>query len=69
MSPPSSGKNYTDLQYKKFIAEFIEIMIYESIPNFELMIMKYPIVDEAMLRVLGGLVGRFREVGNNKNKK
>jgi hypothetical protein len=23
MSPPSSGKNYTDLQYKKFIAEFI----------------------------------------------
>jgi hypothetical protein len=41
-------------------------MLYESIPNFELMIMKYPIVDEAMLRVLGGLVGRF---GNNKSNK
>lgn len=31
---PTSGRSYTDRQYKRFIAEFIEIMGQQSIPNF-----------------------------------
>jgi hypothetical protein len=44
-SSPSSGKNYSDLQYKKIVAEFMEIMLHQTIPNFELSILNYPIVD------------------------
>lgn len=51
-SSPSSGKNFTDLQYKKIVAEFMEILLHQTIPNFELTILNYPIFDEAMLRIL-----------------
>lgn len=44
-SSPSSGKNYSDLQYKKIVAEFMSILMHQSIPNFELTILSYPIVD------------------------
>ena len=33
-SSPSSGKNYSDLQYKKIVAEFMELLMNQSIPNF-----------------------------------
>jgi hypothetical protein len=45
MQSPSSGRTYTDRQYKRFLGEFIELMAQQSIPNFELTIMEYPIVE------------------------
>ena len=51
-SSPSSGKNYSDLQYKKIVAEFMEVLMRQSIPNFELTILSYPIVDEALVKIL-----------------
>lgn len=41
----NSGKNFTDLQYKKIVAEFMEILLHQTIPNFDLTILNYPIFD------------------------
>lgn len=56
MQSPSSGRTYTDRQYKRIIADFIEIMIHQSIPNFEMTIMEYPIVEEAMVKTIESIV-------------
>ncbi len=45
MLSPISGRGCNDKQYKRIIADFIELMENQSIPNFELTLMEYPIVD------------------------
>lgn len=42
---PSSGQAHTDRQYKRLLADFVELMGQQSIPNFELTIMEYPVVE------------------------
>jgi hypothetical protein len=56
MQSPSSGRAYTDRQYKRILADFVELMGYQSIPNFELTVMEYPIVEEALTRTLEALI-------------
>lgn len=58
---PSSGRTYTDRQYKRVLAEFIELMLQQSIPNFELTLMEYPIVEEALIRIMEGLIEKCYE--------
>ena len=58
MQSPSSGRSYTDRQYKRIIADFIEVMIHQSIPNFELTLMEYPIVEEALVRSIENLISK-----------
>ncbi len=42
---PISGKKHSDIQYKKFLAEFIEILVNQSPPNFEMTLNEFPIID------------------------
>jgi hypothetical protein len=45
MQSPSSGRTYTDRQYKRIIADFVVMVTHQNIPNFEMTIMEYPIVE------------------------
>lgn len=58
MQSPSSGRTYTDKQYKRILAEFVELMAQQSIPNFEFTVMEYPIIDEALTKTFEALVAR-----------
>jgi hypothetical protein len=55
---PSSGRAHTDRQYKRLLADFVELMGQQSIPNFELTVMEYPVVEEALTRTVEALVSR-----------
>jgi hypothetical protein len=56
MQSPISGRAYTDRQYKRIIADFIELMAVQSIPNTEFLLMEYPVVDEAFIYVMEAII-------------
>lgn len=58
MQSPISGRGCTDRQYKRIIADFIELMGAQAIPNFEFTLMEYPIVDEALTYAMEGIISR-----------
>lgn len=58
MQSPISGRGCTDRQYKRIIADFVELMCNQAIPNFEFTLMEYPIVDEALTYAVEALTSR-----------
>lgn len=55
---PISGRSHTDKQYKRIIADFMELMAMQSIPNTEFLLMEYPVVDEAYTYVLETIISK-----------
>ena len=49
---PISGKQYSGLQYLRIIAETVTELERQVIPNVEMTISSYPIIDEAILSLL-----------------
>ena len=53
---PASGKKFNISQYCRIIIEFMLNLESQVIPNVDLTIAQYPIIDEAFLTVLGVII-------------